>query len=221
MNQLFNNFQRSINNYQSDFAKRKSDLINYALYIINFTFLIYLFSGCAITKKVSENESIYPSDYPLTEDIAYSSSTDLTVNIPEGWTSAEAQECKCIDLWLIRNDFSASLNLITYEVNDTIRKKTIEGKLDTLLRYSQQLKISKLNKKYKQVEDDEYFKLNGRPFAAYEYIGDEDLPIRVVVFQYQGRIFEFSAMPAKNVGRGKVDAEELFKVQQSVLSSIK
>lgn len=221
MNRSLNSYQLSFNNYQYGFLKRKSALFNYTLYIINFAFLIYLFSGCATSKKVSENVSVYPSDYPLTEDIAYSSSTDLTVKIPEGWTTAEDQECKCIDIWLIRNDFSATLNLVTYEVNDTIRKKTIEGKLDTLLSYSKQLKKSKLKEKYKPVEWDEYFKVNGKPFAAYEYIGDEDLPIRIVVFQYQGRIFELSAMPAKNVGGGKVDPEELFKVQQTVLSSIR
>ena len=57
--------------------------------------------------------------------------------------------------------------------------------------------------------------------TARKYIGDEDQPIRIVVFQYQGRIFELSAMPAKKVGGGKVDTEELFRIQQSVLSSIK
>jgi hypothetical protein len=212
---------QSYNNFQSDFLKRKSAFFNYALYIIHFTLLICLFSGCATTKKVSENVSIYPANYPLREDIAYSASTDLTVKIPERWSAAEDEDCKCIDLWLIRDDFSATLNLITYEVNDTIRKKTIEGKLDTLVSYSKQVKKSKIKKEFKQAEDDEYFKIEGRPFAAYEYIGDEDLPIRVVVFQYQGRIFEFSAMPAKKVGGGKVDTEELFRIQQSVLSSIR
>jgi hypothetical protein len=212
---------QSYNNFQSDFLKRKSAFFNYALYIIQFALLICLFSGCTATKKVSENVSIYPADYPLTDDIAYSLSTDLTVKIPEGWTTAEDQECKCLDLWLIRDDFSATLNLVTYEVNDTIRKKTIEGKLDTLLNYSKHLKKSKLKEEFKQAGDDEYFKAEGRPFAAYKYIGDEDLPIRVVVFQYQGRIFELSAMPAKKVGGGNIDTEELFRIQQSVLSSIK
>jgi hypothetical protein len=221
LNRSFNNFQLSINNYQFGILIWKAGFFNYTLYIVNFAFLIFIISGCATTKKVSENVSVYPSDYPLTDDIAYSSSTDLTVKIPQGWGTAEDQECKCIDLWLIRNDFSATLNLVTYEVNDTIRRKTLEGKLDTLLSYSKQLKKTKLKKEFKQAGDDEYFNVNGRPFAAYEYIGDEGLPIRVVVFQYQGRIFEFSAMPAKNVGGGNVDLEELFKVQQSVLSSIR
>jgi hypothetical protein len=221
LNYFYKSFHTFTDYYQSGFLIKKSAILNYTLYIINFTLLICLFSSCATTKKVSENVSVYPSDYPLSDDIAYSSSTDLTVNIPEGWTTAEDQECKCIDLWLIRDDFSATLNLVTYEVNDTIRKKTIEGKLDTLLSYSKQLKKSKLKEKYKQLDGDEYFKENGRPFAAYKYIGDEGLPIRVVVFQYQGRIFEFSAMPAKNVGGEKVDTDELFRIQQSVLSSIR
>ena len=221
MSYKYKSYHSSIKYYQSGFLKRKSNFFYFSLYIINFAFLIFLFSGCATSKKVSENVSAYPADYPLTENIAYSSSTDLTVNIPQGWSTAEDQQCKCIDLWLIRNDFSATLNLVTYEVSDTIRKKTIEGKLDTLLSYSKQEKKSKLKEDFKQAGDDEYFNINGRPFAAYEYIGDEGLPIRVVVFQYQGRIFELSAMPAKDVGGGKVDTEELFKVQQSVLSSVK
>jgi hypothetical protein len=198
----------------------RSSLFTLILILI-FIYSILNISSCAGPSAVTEKESIYPSDYPLTEDLAYSLSSDLTVRIPQGWTAAEDNDCKCIDLWLIRNDFSATLNLVTYEVDDEIRKAAINGKLDTLVYFSKKLKRIKLKNGFKQETEDEFFKLNDKDFAAYEYIGDEDLPIRIVVFQFQGRIFELSAMPAQKVGKGIIDTEELFTIQQAVLASIK
>ncbi|MCX6150671.1 MAG: hypothetical protein NTX22_09125 [Ignavibacteriales bacterium] len=192
---------------------------SYILFYLLISISCFLIS-CAPTKTI-ETTSAYSTDFPLTTDIAYSSSSDLTVRIPKGWFTAEDKECKCTDLWLIRDDFSATINLITYEVDDTIRKHVIDGKMDTLVSYSKQLKKSKLKIGLKLVKEDEFFQLNEKPFAAYEYLGDEGIPIRVVLFQYQGRIFELSAMPAQKIGRGKVDSQELFRVQQSVLASIK
>jgi hypothetical protein len=192
-----------------------------SLVFFSLLFISLIIASCSTSKRITTKESAYTTDYPMTDDIAYSLSSDLTVRIPQGWTSAEDNDCKCIDLWLIRNDFSAQLNFITYEVDDEIRKQTINGNLDTLIYFSKQLKKSKLKSNFQEVGNEEYFELNDKPFAAYEYMGDEGLPIRIVVFQYKGRIFELSAVTAQKIGKGKVGTKELFDTQQSVLASIK
>jgi hypothetical protein len=192
-----------------------------SLIFFSFLFISLIVNSCSTSKKIITKGSNFTTDYPLTEDIAYSASSDLTIRIPEGWTSAEDNECDCLDLWLIRDDFSAQLNLITYEVDDEIRKEAINGNLDTLVYFSKHLKKLRLKNNFQETGGDEYFEINEKPFAAYEYIGDEGLPIRIVVFQYKGRIFELSAIPAQKVGKSKVDINELFTVQQTVLASIK
>lgn len=176
------------------------------------------FSSCTTTKEV---ELLYNIDYPLSDDIAYSYSSDLQMKIPKGWFTAEDTECRCIDLWLIKDGFSASLNLLPLKY-DSLLLKNIEGhELQFLFNYSKELKKAELKNKFVQLQEDDFFEISGKQYASYEFQGDEGLPIRVVVFKYGNKYFEFSAVPAQKVGRGIVDPKELFRVQQSVLATIK
>jgi hypothetical protein len=183
--------------------------------LIIFSFLL---SSCAHTK----GSKLYPeTDYPLTRDSAYSASTSLSFRIPKGWTSAEDKDCKCIDLWLIRGDFSATINLFALEnVSAALEQHPEEDTIKTVLEFSKELKKAHLKEKFKQVQEDEFFNLNKRNFGAYEYEGDEGLPVRVVVFLYKGKFFELAALPTSSVGKRAVEPKELFKVQQSILTSI-
>lgn len=166
--------------------------------------------------------AIYPSaDYPLTNDTAYSASSDLTFRVPRGWVRAEAGQNEAIDLWLIRGDFSATLNLVALSADSIFKSQAVEDSLALALNYSRQLKINRLGQGYKGVREDEYFSFNKKRFGAYEYEGTEGLPVRVVVFTYKGKYFEFSAVPTQSVGQGKVDPKDLFRVQQSLIATIR
>lgn len=179
----------------------------------------FLLNSCASSRVGS---ALYPSaDYPLTNDTVYSASSDLTFRIPRGWTRAEAGENKMLDLWLIRNDFSATLNLVALSADSIFKSQAAEDSLLFALNYSRQLKINRIGAGFKAVREDEFFNFNKKRFGAYEYEGTEGLPVRVVIFTYNGRYFEFSAVPTQSVGQAKVDPKDLFRVQQSLIATIK
>lgn len=178
--------------------------------------ILVFICSCTPSKKL-----LYSTDYPLSDDIAHSYSSSLTMKIPEGWFTAEDNECKCIDLWLIKNGFSASLNLMPLKYDSLLIKNINGNELQVLFNYSKELKKSTLNEKFIQTKEDDFFEINGTQFAGYEYQGDEGIPIRVVVFKYRNKYFEFSAVPSQKISRQAINPEELFMVQQSVLASIK
>ncbi|HEX2865674.1 MAG TPA: hypothetical protein VHO03_01465 [Ignavibacteriales bacterium] len=180
---------------------------------------LFFFNSCAPSRMGS---AIYPNaDYPLTNDTAYSASSDLTFRIPRGWVRAEAGKNEPIDLWLIRSDFSATLNLVALSADSIFKSQPAEDSLALVLNYSRQLKINRLGQAYKAVREDEYFKFSNKRFGAYEYEGTEGLPVRVVIFNYKGKYFEFSAVPTQSVGQGKVDPKDLFRVQQTLIATIR
>lgn len=179
----------------------------------------FLLDSCAPSRIGS---AIYPeADYPLSKDTVYSASSDLTFLIPRGWTTAEAGENKTLDLWLIRNDFSAALNLVALNADSIFHAQAVEDSLLFALNYSRQLKINRMGAGYKAMREDEFFNFSMKRFGAYEYEGIEGLPVRVVIFNYKGRYFEFSAVPTQSVGQTKVDPKDLFRVQQSLIATIK
>lgn len=180
------------------------------------TGILLIVYSCTPSKKL-----LYSTDYPLSDDIAHSFSSNLTMSIPDGWFTAEDNECKCIDLWLIKDGFSASLNLITLKYDSLLVKSIAEDELHLLLNYSKELKKSVLKDKFIQLKEDDFFEINSNKYAGYEYQGDEGVPIRVVVFKYKNKYFEFSAIPSQKISKQAINPEELFKVQQSVLASIK
>ncbi|MGE5496634.1 MAG: hypothetical protein ACM3Q2_01070 [Syntrophothermus sp.] len=162
------------------------------------------------------------SSFRLTNDTAYSVSTSLKLRIPAGWTAAEDLDCKCTDIWLIRKDFSAVLSLFAITPESYIKQHPEEDTLMSVMNYSKEMKKIKLKTFFAPAAGkDEFFNLEGNKFAAYEYQGDEELPVRVVVFRYGTSFFELAAIPASKVGLHKVQPDSLFSVQQAVLSSIK
>lgn len=180
--------------------------------------LILELSSCAHTK----GSKLYPeADYPLTRDSAFSASSPLALRIPQGWTASEDNNCNCTDLWLIRKDFSAMINLFTLQPGTILQQHPGEDTLNVILTFSKDLKKTRLGSKFNQVQEDEFFTLEGRQYGAYEYLGDEGLPIRIVIFRYLSSFFELAAIPTSDVGKRQVDTKILFKVQQSILTSIR
>ena len=67
----------------------------------------------------------------------------------------------------------------------------------------------------KEFTNQEVFEINKKQFAAYEYVDDFKRAIRVVVFSFGNKYYELSAIPFKTD-----NPQELYKIQNSVLSSI-
>jgi len=187
--------------------------------LISLAFSLTYYSCTATPERFYTEKPGYEADYPMTADPAYSLSTPLVLKIPKGWFTAEDNDCNCIDIWLIRDDFSATMSLTLFNVTSSDSSQIVKATLEDALKFSKKFKEAELKDKFSILGNDEFFFLNNKRFAAYSYLGDENLPIRIVVFDYSDKYFEFSAVPAKSIGKGEVNPQELFRVQQSVLAS--
>lgn len=162
--------------------------------------------------------SIYPGNHTLTNETISSKSSGLTMRAPQGWFSAEENENKIIDAWLIKENYSASLSLVPLNFDEQIKKTYDIDNLAEVLNISKLFKKAETGLAYKETGETEFFKLNSKNFAAYQFTGKNSKKIRVVVFRYADQYYEFSAIPAEGKS---ISEQELFGVQNSVLASIK
>ncbi len=175
-----------------------------------FFFLSLLFVRCSSSVTMTND-----SNYPLTNEIAKSKTTQLSVKIPQGWFTADDNECNCIDLWLIKDDYSETINFVSLNLDIKSRHEPGSDELSAALEASKDFKIAKYGKSLKGFTDEERFELNKKQFAVYQYINDVGRNVRVVVFEYGSKFYEVSAIPLKSDNLSK-----LYKIQNSVLSSI-
>jgi hypothetical protein len=158
---------------------------------------------------------MYDSGYTLTKEFAKAKSLQLTVKIPQGWFTAEDNENKFIDLWLIKDDYSATLNFIPLNIDSLTMKEIQNDEIKSAVEFSKVFKKAKYGKSFGGFINQENFEINKKKFSAYEYLDDSKRNIRVVVFKSGGRFYELTAIPVKNQ-----NPQELYKIQNSVLSSI-
>lgn len=177
------------------------------LSIIIFVFMISCGGGIA---------SIYQRDYPLSKEMAYSKTSNLYVNLPSGWFSAEDNEYNRTDLWIVKNDYSESITFRKMNLDETVQKEIDGNGLDKITFYSKTFTKVKLGKDFSNFSNEEVFEMNGKTFAAYEYLNKNHIPVRVVVFRQYDKYYESEAI-SKTSG----NVQELFKIQNSVLSTIK
>ncbi|MFA7227773.1 MAG: hypothetical protein WC061_01960 [Melioribacteraceae bacterium] len=179
-----------------------------------FVIFSYIALASLILSCAAGSSALYDSDYPLTKEIARAKSSPLKINIPQGWVAAEDNENNLIDLWLIREDYSATLNFIPVNLDSAAAKEIGEDEINGLLKLSKSFrKIS--SKSALKFMNQEIFELNGKKIGAYEYLNNSGTVIRVAVFKTGKKYYELSAVPKK-----PGDQKELYSVQNSVLSSI-
>jgi hypothetical protein len=159
--------------------------------------------------------TINNSALKLSGEKAYSKTTNLYVNLPNDWFVAEDNECNCIDLWLVKNDYSASIAFkkINYEnINDDDNALL---QIEQLNKYGKSFVAANLKIDFKNIPSESTFKINQNYFSAYRYKNDKEFYVRTVVFKHLGKFYECEAV-AKNSGF----ADELFSLQNDVLSTL-
>lgn len=164
----------------------------------------------------SADKSIYDFDYPLTAEQAHSSSAVITVSVPGGWFSALDNDCNCRDLWLVKNDYTASISFSVINPDSLTRTGIAKDELAGIAELSRDFKRIKYGEKFREYGSPESFSVNSIKFYSYQYYAAEGLPARVVVFKFNDRYFECSANYSS-----EDSGKELFAVQNSVLLSIK
>jgi hypothetical protein len=173
-------------------------------------FCLFLYS-CSVGVS-----SLYNHDHKLTTERAFSTISNLSVTIPEGWFAAEENECNCLDIWLVKNDYSATLNFGQLFIDDKVLTLSNENELKQAAEFSKVFIKAKMGKNFTSFLNEEHFKIGNYGFYAFEFRNEENRIIRIVVFKHREKFFELKAIPAK-----EISTKELFIVQNSVLSSIR
>lgn len=159
---------------------------------------------------------MYDSSYLLTNEVVKSKTTQLSVKIPKGWFTADDNENNYIDLWLIKDDYSATLNFVSLNLDQNTKRDISGNELASILDLSKTIKKAKYGNALKGFTNEKTFQINEKSFSSYEYLDEQKRNIRVVVFKNGENFYELSAIPIQNQ-----NLEELYRTQNSVLSSIK
>jgi hypothetical protein len=159
--------------------------------------------------------SIFKFDYPLTQQRAYSKTTNISVKLPDGWFTAEDNEYKCIDLWLVSNDYKQSLNFSLVHVDEATRKNILQNGIERLATFSKISVKARMGKSFKGFFNEEVFELNGKRFSAYEYENEDGIINRVVLFEHKNNFYELTSI-SKESG----NYEQLRVIQNTVLTSL-
>ncbi len=176
--------------------------------------LLALIYACSGGRSVSDYKAL------LTNDFAKSKSADLKVKIPLGWFTALDNEKNAIDLWLIKDDHSALLNFAVINLDETAIKESNGYPIIAAVKYSKSFKKISSKEEFDILGDDEYFEIGTNTFGSYKYKSKSGEIARVVVFKYKNKIFELSAIPTIKTDKKLTPAEDLFFIQDAVLSSI-
>jgi hypothetical protein len=159
--------------------------------------------------------SIYNFNYPLTSETAKSKSSALSVKIPKGWSVIEDNECKCTDLWLVKDDYSATLNFVVFNLDSLTTDNIRSDEINSLVQLSKAFIKAKYGNEFKGFTNDEMFEINKNKFAAYQYLDERMRNIRVIILKSGKKYYELSAIPVKTK-----NLTDLFNTQNSVLNSI-
>ena len=181
---------------------------------ISKIFFLFILLGI-VQSCLSGLSSLYDSDYALTSEIAKAKSSQLSVKIPQGWFLAEDNENKLIDLWLVKDDYSVTLNFVALNVDSLTIKEIRSDEMKSVVAFSKAFKKARYGKTFGGFANQETFEINKKKFSAYEYLDDAKRNIRVVVFKFSNKFYELTAIPVK-----QQNPQELYKIQNSVLSSI-
>ncbi len=176
--------------------------------------ILLLFLGIISCSKTEQ--LLYDTSYQLTNESAYSRSTQLSVKIPQGWFTAEDNDTNLIDLWLVGDNFSSQ---IAFKII-SIHNFEDSPDLSSILKFSKKLKMVELGNHYKEVIPDETFFINAIEFKSYQYYETNELPARVVVFKFNNKYYECTASFARRAVKEKASPTVLFKIQNSVLKSL-
>lgn len=172
--------------------------------------LAVIFFACS-----SGGSSIYDFDYPHAKAYTKSISGNLNVQVPQGWFVAEDNENNTVDLWLVKDDYSATIKFVSLSFNDEARRSFGNEDLSRIVELNKILVKSRLGKSFNGFTNEEQFG-GSNAFSAYQYLNEKNQPIRTVVFKFGQQFYESTAFAVK-----PSILAEVFKAQNSVLASIK
>jgi hypothetical protein len=173
--------------------------------LIYFTPCIIIISAC------SSDSTIYDSDVILSNRTVNSGITDLRVHIPKGWFFTEAQKDNFIDIWLTRDDYSASIIFLPIYIENT-DFNTDNISLDRIFEL---VKVKAEAEGNAIINPREKLIFNENSLLAFEFTNPEDELLRTVIFPFNGVFYQCRAI----IMNSEADPSEIFNIQNSVLKS--
>jgi hypothetical protein len=172
-------------------------------------FLSLVLWGCA-------SKLPYVSTFPLTEKYFHSRDGIFYGKIPTGWFSATDDTLgPSVSVWLLREDFSASITIRELKLNNFSRDQIEKGGLELLARLSA---ANYIEDGFPPQVEPICFKLKAKEFCSYEISVEGELR-RFVLYSAKGRFYECTTRQLKGEWQ-TTDTQKLFIVQQSILGSI-
>lgn len=178
--------------------------------------------GEATIETIPEATYRYGSVVPMTEVALETVAKDLRVLCPAGWKeTVDQKSAPNIVLWLVREDYAASISFTPMLMNPVLYKTLKKDGLISVAKASLSMKKNNARDSVAVVQPPEPFRLNGREFAAYEYSMDKGATvIRIVIFDTGSQYMECAMLPA-TASITDVENIRLFETQQAVLASMR
>ncbi len=156
--------------------------------------------------------SIYDNDYPLTSRTVKSKTTGLTLRVPQGWREVDNNDDGFIDLWLVNSTNDASIVLTPFNSEAQLNSR-VKSDLDVIKDFY----LSYINASHKKIiiRQEEVFEHAQNKFEAIEYENSGGYK-RDVIFRSGNSYHVLTAYSSGNYSK-----EELFGIQNSILTSIR
>jgi len=173
-----------------------------------------LLISCSAGKSVSEYLPF------LTNETVQSKSAELKVKIPIGWYTALDNENNVIDIWLIKEDQSATINIMRINPDEAAVKEAGGNLLEAAVKFSRLFKRASADYLFESDGINEYTPIGSNLFGIYKYKNKSGAVVRTAVTVVNGKIYEITAVPFPPKDGKPYPYEQLYKVQDAVLSSI-
>ncbi len=140
----------------------------------------------------------------------------MQIQIPQGWLIAEDNAYKTSDIWLVKEDYSATINFEKVSLDEETIKSFSENELGKVAEINKTLIKARLGKSFNGFTNEEVFGSTARTFSAFQYSDEKGRQIRTVFFKNNSQFYEVTAFALKSA-----NPAEIFKAQNSVLASVK
>lgn len=175
-------------------------------------FLIIAVLGCSA--KIENAESNI-----LTGKLAGSKISELKVNIPVGWFQVDNDEYAHLDIWLMKNDYSASITFVPVIPDDETKAAFIGDEIKQVLRYSRILNKTSLGEDFKLLGTEKYYSLGDRNIGEYKFLNKNNL-VQVYIIKYHAKYFEISASEIKSISK-EIKNPSLAEITKTMIGSMK
>jgi len=156
----------------------------------------------------------------LSSETVFSRSGDVSVSVPQNWFSAEDNETGLIELWLIEDNYRATLNLYRINLGTKNLKEIQTNGLPYIVQNLKAAKTAENGKNLKFTNENEYFSLFGRDYGSFGYSAN-GRNVQAVVFELNGKFYELSLYSSPGKSVTPQEWEQFRQIQKAILLSIK